>query len=141
MTILFGKKTDAEPICCSVCGRQAGAMGYVSTRQAIAWSCNGDFCLKHIGSVYHMGSNELNRYEFIAVDRAKKKVLASQFEIVLNALFDQGVRDLNELSSDLFSKAIDSLKDNNDQQQIYEQFLKQYAQEIKDQIVARDPPF
>lgn len=142
MTILLGRNTDTEPICCSVCGRQAGPMGYVPTRsKMIAWVCDRDFCLQNARTVYNMRKDDLNRYENVAVDRAKRKVLASQFEIVLNSLFDIGVRNLDELAPETFTKAIATAEASQDLQQTYEDFLTQYAEEIKNQLVARDPPF
>jgi hypothetical protein len=142
MTIILGRNTDTEPICCSVCGRQAGSMGYVPERsKMIAWVCDRDFCLKNARTIYNMRKDELNRYENVAVDRAKRKVLASQFEAVLNALFDIGARNLDELTPDAFTKALATAEASPDLQQTYEEFLTQYAEEIKNQVVARDPPF
>lgn len=142
MTILLGRNTDNEPICCSVCGRMAGSMGYVPQRsKMIAWVCDRDFCLGNARIVYNMRKDELNRYENVAVGRAMTKVLPSQFEIVLNALFDSGARNLDELTPDAFAKAVATAEASPDIQQTYEAFLTQYAEEIKNQLVARDPPF
>lgn len=142
MTILLGRKTDTEPICCSVCGRQAGPMGYVPERsKMIAWVCDRPFCLKHARTVYNMRKDDLERYEQVAVDRAKRKVLASQFEIVLNALFDNGARNLDEVTTDVYLKALATAEASQNLQQTFEQFLQHYADEIKNQVEARDPPF
>lgn len=142
MTILLGRNTDAEPICCSVCGRQAGAMGYVPTRsKRIAWVCSRDFCLQNAGAVYNMRKDDLNHYEKTAVDRAARKVLASQFEVVLNALFDNGARNLDDVTNDVYLKALATAEASQNLQQTFEEFLTLYAEEIKNQLVARDPPF
>lgn len=142
MTNIFGRKTDSEPVCCSVCGRQAGPMGYVPERsKMIAWVCDRPFCLKEARTVYNMRKEDLTRYEQVAVDRAKRKVLGSQFEIVLNALFDTGARNLDEVTPDVYLKALATAEASQSLQQSYEDFLQHYAAAIQEQLIARDPPF
>jgi len=144
MSVLFGNKRDQEPVCCSVCARQAGSLGYApSANSKISWVCDDDFCIKTIGFIYDMGSKDLNRYEQVAVNEARKEVLTDLLDFTIGVLYDAGIKDLDKLDAETFNQICKSAKteENSPLSHCLEKFLLLYAATIKIQLSANAPPF
>jgi len=56
---------DADPVCCAVCKRAAGANGYMPPRgkNPIAWVCDDPTCRTLLKQVYHMPVRQLSQVE------------------------------------------------------------------------------
>ena len=143
MSVMLGNKKDKEPVCCSVCSRQAGSIGYApSSNSRISWVCDDDFCVKTIGFVYNMGSKDLNRYEQFAINEARKEIVQEILDFAISALYDAGIKNLDTLDAETFSQVCQDNKQENSALTItLEKFLLTYAATIKIQLSANAPPF
>lgn len=141
MAILLGRR-DKEPICCGVCGRQAGPNGHVAfNRKDIVWLCDDGECWTAATRIYKMPAKQLSRYEEIAITEGVKKSVDALLTSVLNEVWSAGVRNLDDLDGPKFAKIASAFAESADTQQSIKSFLEGYGESVKAQVCAGDPPF
>lgn len=151
MSIILGRRGDKEPFTCAICGRRAHR-GYVSkpwgkANQSIAWICDDANalpsveCVHAIAKVYDMAPKKLDIYEERAIERATREAIDPLFEALLNALFDGGVRNLEDMDADRYTKIAEAAAKSDELRSVMSGFLKGFGDSIREQIGSGEAPF
>ena len=142
MTILLGEKRDLEPVYCIVCGRRAGPRGVCSkVGLPIGWICDNPDCLPLAESVYHMAAKHLDRYEEKAIDAAAGQTFDAFAEVLLSALWSNGVRNLEDMDGTKFKAVADAAQKAPELRRVCQSFLLVYGESVRQQISTGTAPF
>jgi hypothetical protein len=152
MTIILGRRGDKEPYTCAICGRRATGGGYVSkpwgkADQPIAWVCeDADHlpsidCIRAIRKVYDMAKKNLDIYEERAIERATRDAIDPLFATLLDALFEGGVRNLEDMDAESYAKIADAAAKSDKMREVMTGFLKGFGNSIREQIGSGEAPF
>jgi hypothetical protein len=67
----MARKYDLEPVCCSVCMREAVGIGYAPKQgKPILWLCKNTDCISLGQTVFHMNPKTFTAYELFSLDDA-----------------------------------------------------------------------
>ena len=142
MTTIFGRKSDLEPITCAVCGRRAIGLGHCRKKSdAIAWSCGAPSCLAIGESVLIMSDKALDVYEKTAIGEAGRSVAETLGEAFMTALWQKGIRSLDDLTPDKFAAVAEAAHQTPEFNRAMVAFLTGFGASIRKQISAGDAPF
>lgn len=142
MTALLGRRGDAEPTTCLVCGRLAWGIGVApSEKKPIGWLCKSPDCIELGHRIYVMQSKELTRLETAAVESAGQHIASDMLECVLGALWDSGVRSLESADAAIIAKVREKMQAAPEYRRAQGEFLTAYGAAIKRMVDAGEPPF
>ena len=88
-----------------------------------------------------MSQSDLSHYEKIAIAAASQKMIDLVAKEVLEAIFADGVTDLNALTGEQYEKICERMAIEGRMIEAGQKFLLDYADEMKAQISRNDAPF
>ena len=88
-----------------------------------------------------MSQSDLSHYEKIAIASASQKMIDLVAKEVLEAIFSDGVTDLNALTGEQYEKICEKMAIEGRMIEAGQKFLLDYADEMKAQISRNDAPF
>lgn len=142
MTALLGRRGDAEPTTCLVCGRLAWGIGVApSEKKPIGWLCKAPDCIELGLRIYVMQSKELSRLETMAIDNASQHIASDVLECVLGALWDSGIRSLDALDAAAVTNVREKMQAAPEYKRALGEGLTAYGAAIKRLVDAGEPPF
>jgi hypothetical protein len=132
------------PVVCGVCGRQAGASGYLvrigkNEASLILWTCSRHVSLGK--KVYDMKLPQLTQYENAAVTRAKEDAVKALMESILSLMWERGIKSLDEIDGPTFAGLEKIARMDRGVQAAFEKFLQQYAAYLDKVLNGEEPPF
>lgn len=141
MTILGLRRS--EPSVCGVCARHSSGIGYAnqSRKFSILWLCDECVGTPAVRKVYAMSEKQLTATERKAIDEAFRLVASKIFEAVLGSLWSESVRNLDDLTPEKFSAALDRLVLEGDGLAAQQVFLTGYEDMVKIAVNGDKAPF
>ena len=135
MTTILGRKGDSEPLTCTVCGRRAVSLGICAkSSNVIAWVCDEPDCTTLGAKVYRMTQRQLDGYERKAIEAAAASIADATVEAVLGAIYDTGVRNLDDLDGTKFKMIVTALGADNGFRAVMGVFLVKYGEAVREEI-------
>ena len=113
MAVLIARRSH-DPATCTVCGRQAAAIGHHDRRwkqEGVLWSCRSPKCLSIIAKVANMPAEQLKAYEGAALIAAARRVALPLLTDCMTALYEAGARNLDEATPEQFDAAAHAMMD------------------------------
>jgi hypothetical protein len=88
-----------------------------------------------------MAAKHLDRYEEKAIDEAARQTFDAFAEVLLSALWANGVRNLEEMDGAKFKAVADAAQKAPELRRVYESFLLAYGESVRQQISTGTAPF
>lgn len=137
------RQRTKEPTTCMACLRRSMGVGLYEPRRKteFAWTCDDTACIAATRRMLNMAQKDLDAFEAIAAAEAGKAVAPELVILCMGALWDAGVRNLENVSNDQMSLALDQLHVSG---AIYDEIrkaLEVFAATIRDKLTAGEAPF
>lgn len=139
MSALFAKRTS-EPEICTICARAHDGLGYgkpVSGK--FLWVCLE--CAPIAKRIEFVKQKDIDHYERVAISTAAQKIVQGVVTEVLEAVFRDGVTDLNTLQPEQFDMLCERMAVEGRMIEHGKEFLLAYAAEMHGQVSRGDAPF
>ena len=145
MTIIMTRTHD--PVACCVCQRRSTGVGIHErtwVQRGVAWTCDAPECISAAKRLVAMPAKTLDAFEGMALNIAAKSVALPILTAAMTALYDLGVRDLDQATPEQFEAAADALTRDGITSELQVQLagaLESFGSALRDQVAGNAAPF
>lgn len=132
------------PVVCGVCGRQAGASGYIRKVPKegpvnILWAC--DRHVRYAKRVFDMSGKDLSIYEQAAITRAKEGAVSSLLEAIFSLMWERGIKSLEDVDAETFAGLEKVARSDSAVQASFTKFMAEYVSNLDKVLSGEEAPF
>lgn len=133
MNAVFGFRSE-EPLQCGLCSRATGYVGCMEkSGDLVLWLC--ELCNAKAGlKVIDMKPDKLEEIEAIGLSKAAGETATELLPAVLSALWDEGIRSLEEIDPERLRKATTTLTESREYAGAVRKLLLSYSATMRFEV-------
>lgn len=140
MAILMHR--SAEPETCCICQRRSAGIGiYMPKSKEQPWTCDNPKCIQIAKAAAMLPAKRLDQIERAALTEVGKSVVAAFLPMIMGALWDRGVRSLEDATPEQIDLALDALAMSGAVEDELSGAMVQFREQVRMRVLRGDPPF